>query len=88
MIRIEDQEDVVAMQDAKREINANDDEDLNEFDETNIDGEAGGETLYWGRHRDQKCRFVGMAGLVESTIGANTRFLKIGGIFAIARPHR
>ena len=50
LIRIEDQEDVVAMQDAKREINANDDEDLNEFDETNIDGEAGGET---GRTKEE-----------------------------------
>ena len=32
LIRIEDQEDVVAMQDAKRERLENDDEDKNEFD--------------------------------------------------------
>lgn len=51
LIRIEDQEDVVAMQEAKREINANDDEDLNEFDETNIDGDTLG--VEHGRSKEE-----------------------------------
>jgi hypothetical protein len=38
LIRIEDQEDVDAMQHANREMNDNDDQELNEFDENPTEG--------------------------------------------------
>jgi len=53
LIRIEDQEDVVAMQDAKREINDNDDQDLHEFDENNPEGQTEEEIAAARKHREE-----------------------------------